>query len=105
MVGAQGAGAVALEGVEVHEAPGGGFVQRVEAQDGPGVGDGGIIVAAVLEEPGETFQGAEMGLAEALAVGQDPVVVTTGEQVALVEVCGLCQGLAGGGAVRILGPG
>jgi hypothetical protein len=83
----------------VHETAGSGLVERVKAQDRLSMGDGGVVLAAVLQEPDEALEGAEVSLAKALTVGQDPVVVATGEQIASVEACGLLKGLAGGGLI------
>jgi hypothetical protein len=67
-----------MEGVEAHEAAVGGLVEGVVAEELAGVAYGGGVGALVLEEMGEAFEGVEVGLEEALAVGEEPVVVATG---------------------------
>lgn len=99
MVDTQGAGAVAIQGVEADEAAIGGFVQGVTAEQALTILDGGGVIAGVLEEVDQALQGGNVCLAEGFPVGDDPIIVATGEEVARVELDEACQGAAGGGGI------
>jgi hypothetical protein len=82
----QRAGPLAPRVVELHEQPVGVLTQRVLAHEALGMADG----LGVLIPPGQQLRQArervEVTITQALALGQQPVVVAAGQQIARVRV-------------------
>ena len=69
VVGAQGPGTVAAEGVQAHQVAVGRLVQRIVPQQPLGVANGRTIVTLVLQQQDQPFQRLEKRLAQPLAFG------------------------------------
>ncbi len=84
-VGLRHPGAVAPQRRQAHQVAVGRLVRRVVLDQPPDVGEGGGVVPARLRLRDGTLQQAGEGLAQPRPLGQQPLVVELGQQVAPVE--------------------
>src|SRR5918912_2808931 len=95
MVHAQGGGPVAADGVQAHQVTVGAFMQWIVAQQALGATDRSLVVAFLLLQFDEPLQRIKHGLAQAIALGQYPLVVATGKQVSPVQLPSRLQSMTG----------
>ena len=58
--------------------------------------NGGRIVALFFQQTDKLFQGGQKCLAQAVALRQNPFVVATGQEIAVVQIYRIRQGLPHG---------
>lgn len=88
---AQRAGPVAVSRVQAHECAIGRLAEWVQSQQTFAIADGGPIVPFALQQFNQTGQPVQRQQAQPLPFRQNPVVVTTGQQIASVQSCRLFQ--------------
>ncbi len=82
MVDAQRPGPVAAQGPKAHQPPVARLVQWVVSQQALGVAQRLIVLAFLFQQLDQLLHGPDVGLVQPLPLGQDPIVVTTGQQLA-----------------------
>jgi len=84
MVRAHCPGAVAIQCIQRYQPAIRFLVKGIVVQQSLRVLDGGRVGALALQQADHAFQGSGKFVLESLALGQDPIVVATGQQVSMV---------------------
>ena len=84
-------GAVAVEGMELHQAAIGASCNGIKTEQTLGIANAGPIFALVFSQADQLLQRLHHITVQLLADGQNPLIIATGQQFTLVELSNLRQ--------------
>ena len=85
MVRVEGSGAVVVQRVKAHQLGVDRFVERIVPQQRLRVADGLPVVTALLVQGSQLFQRLAIHLRQPVALGQQPIAVAAGQQLATIQ--------------------